>query len=48
MVSKREVVPQDERSSESCLHCEINEAAAVVSLFGCVKPSVSFRCKTKT
>jgi hypothetical protein len=24
MVSKREVVPQDERSSESCLHCEIN------------------------
>ena len=25
MVSKREVVPQDERSSESCLHCEIND-----------------------
>jgi hypothetical protein len=24
MVSKREVVPQGERSSESCLHCEIN------------------------
>jgi hypothetical protein len=24
MVSKREVVLQDERSSESCLHCEIN------------------------
>jgi hypothetical protein len=25
MVSKREVVRQDERSSESCLHCEIND-----------------------
>jgi hypothetical protein len=25
MVSKREVVPQDERSSENCLHCEIND-----------------------
>jgi hypothetical protein len=25
MVSKREVVPQDERSSETCLHCEIND-----------------------
>ena len=25
MVSKREVVPQDERASESCLHCEIND-----------------------
>ena len=25
MVSKREVVPQDERTSESCLHCEIND-----------------------
>ena len=25
MVSKSEVVPQDERSSESCLHCEIND-----------------------
>jgi hypothetical protein len=25
MVSKREVVPEDERSSESCLHCEIND-----------------------
>jgi hypothetical protein len=25
MASKREVVPQDERSSESCLHCEIND-----------------------
>ena len=22
---KREIVPQDERSSESCLHCEIND-----------------------
>jgi hypothetical protein len=25
MVSKREVVVQGERSSESCLHCEIND-----------------------
>ena len=25
MVSKREVVLQDERSSENCLHCEIND-----------------------
>ena len=25
MVSKREVVPEDERSSESCLHREIND-----------------------
>ena len=25
MVSKREVVQQDERASESCLHCEIND-----------------------
>ena len=25
MVSKREVVPQNERASESCLHCEIND-----------------------
>ena len=25
MVSKREVVSPDERSSESCLHCEIND-----------------------
>jgi hypothetical protein len=25
MVSKREVVPQDARSSENCLHCEIND-----------------------
>ena len=25
MVSKREVVLQDERASESCLHCEIND-----------------------
>ena len=25
MVSKREVVPQDERASEICLHCEIND-----------------------
>ena len=25
MVSKREVVPQDERAPESCLHCEIND-----------------------
>ena len=25
MVSKREVVPQDELASESCLHCEIND-----------------------
>jgi hypothetical protein len=25
VVSKREVVPQDERVSESCLHCEIND-----------------------
>jgi hypothetical protein len=25
MVSKREVVPQDERSTENCLHCEIND-----------------------
>jgi len=25
MVSKREVVPQDERAVESCLHCEIND-----------------------
>ncbi len=25
MVSKREVVPQDERSSESCLHCDLVE-----------------------
>ena len=25
MVSKREVVPSDERASESCLHCEIND-----------------------
>jgi hypothetical protein len=24
-VRKREIVPQDERSSESCLHCEIND-----------------------
>ena len=24
MVSKREIVPQDERAPESCLHCEIN------------------------
>ena len=24
MVSKREVVPEDERAPESCLHCEIN------------------------
>ena len=25
MVSKREVVPQDENALESCLHCEIND-----------------------
>ena len=25
MVSKREVVPEDESPSESCLHCEIND-----------------------
>ncbi len=25
MVSKREVVPQVERSTENCLHCEIND-----------------------
>jgi hypothetical protein len=25
VVSKREVVPPDERASESCLHCEIND-----------------------
>ena len=25
MVSKREVVPQEERAPESCLHCEIND-----------------------
>ena len=25
MVSKRQVVPQDERAPESCLHCEIND-----------------------
>jgi hypothetical protein len=25
MVSKREVVPQDEGALESCLHCEIND-----------------------
>jgi hypothetical protein len=25
VVSKREVVPRDERASESCLHCEIND-----------------------
>ena len=25
MVSKREVVVPDERASESCLHCEIND-----------------------
>jgi hypothetical protein len=25
VVSKREVVPQDERAPESCLHCEIND-----------------------
>jgi hypothetical protein len=25
MVSKREVERQDERASESCLHCEIND-----------------------
>jgi hypothetical protein len=25
MVSKREVVPQDESAPESCLHCEIND-----------------------
>ena len=25
MVTKREVVPEDERSSGSCLHCEIND-----------------------
>ena len=25
MVSKREVVPQDESTVESCLHCEIND-----------------------
>lgn len=25
MVSKREVVPQDESAVESCLHCEIND-----------------------
>ena len=25
MVSKREVVTEDERSSGSCLHCEIND-----------------------
>jgi len=25
MVSKREVVAPDERASESCLHCEIND-----------------------
>ena len=25
MVTKREVVAEDERSSESCLHCEIND-----------------------
>jgi hypothetical protein len=24
VVSNREVVPEDERASESCLHCEIN------------------------
>jgi hypothetical protein len=25
VVSKREVAPEDERASESCLHCEIND-----------------------
>ncbi len=25
MVSKREIVPEDERASENCLHCEIND-----------------------
>jgi len=25
MVSKREVVPEDESALESCLHCEIND-----------------------
>jgi hypothetical protein len=25
VVSKREVLPRDERASESCLHCEIND-----------------------
>lgn len=25
MVSKREAVPEDERASETCLHCEIND-----------------------
>ena len=25
MVSKREIVPQDESTGESCLHCEIND-----------------------
>ena len=25
MVSKRQVVPQDESALESCLHCEIND-----------------------
>jgi hypothetical protein len=25
VVSKREIVPEDERASESCLHCEIND-----------------------
>jgi hypothetical protein len=25
VVSKREVVPEDESPSESCLHCEIND-----------------------
>jgi hypothetical protein len=25
MVSKREVVPQDESALDSCLHCEIND-----------------------
>jgi hypothetical protein len=25
VVSKREVIPQDERAPESCLHCEIND-----------------------
>jgi hypothetical protein len=25
VVSEREVAPEDERASESCLHCEIND-----------------------
>jgi hypothetical protein len=30
VVSKREVVPQDERASESCQHCECSEYLAAL------------------